>query len=51
MMLPSRPTQVLAMVLHHLEMCILTDQTKSVVVKNGNMMGIWYLTTSVSSYT
>ena len=39
-MLTSRPTQMLAMVLHFLKMCVLLDQIMFVMfVKNSNMLG------------
>ena len=38
-MLTSRPTQMLAMVLHFLKMCVLLNQIMFVIVKNSNMLG------------
>ena len=38
MMSTSRPIQMLALVLHVLKMCVLTDQTVAVIVKNSNMI-------------
>ena len=38
-MLTSRPTQMLAMVLHFLKMCVLLNQIMFVIVKSSNMLG------------
>ena len=38
-MLTSRPTQMLAMLLHFLKMCVLLNQIMFVIVKNSNMLG------------
>ena len=46
-MLTSRPTQMLAMVLHFLKTCVLLDQIMFVIVKKSNMLGRWYLTISL----
>ena len=38
-MLTTRPTQMLAMVLQFLKMCVLLDQIIFAIVKNSNTMG------------
>ena len=38
-MLTSRPTQMLAMVLHFLKICVLFNQIMFFIVKNSNMLG------------
>ena len=50
-MLTSRPTQMLAMMLHFLKMCVLLDQIMFVIVKNRNMLGMWCLTISLFQFT
>ena len=38
-MLTSRPTQMLAMVLHFLKICVLLDLLMFFIVNNSNMLG------------
>ena len=49
-MLTSRPTQMLAMVLHFLKMCVLLNQIMFVIVKNSNMLGRWFLTNNLFQF-
>ena len=49
-MLTSRPTQMLAMVLHFLKMWVLLNQIMFVIVKSSNMLGRWFLTNNLFQF-